>query len=179
MTTEISSSPERHGTTGIHRYFGHLADELPSGKVDYPRITTITIVLLGTLCGCEGWMEISEWADVRREWLATFLELGPEGQRIVSEALLLEMSRLRNAIGISYRTCTSCSVHSTSVRTQRTSRRFRVCTRPQTGCRVAPRSESLSDALPNTRAATATKHRRSILPLPRPACRCARGLYGP
>ena len=65
--------------TGIHRYFGHLADDRQSGKVDYPLITIITIVLLGTLCGCEGWLEISEWADFRRDWLATFLELGPEG----------------------------------------------------------------------------------------------------
>lgn len=80
---------------GIHRYFGHLADDRQSGKVDYPLITIITIVLLGTLCGCEGWLEISEWADFRRDWLATFLELGPEGLTPCETTLARVFGRLK------------------------------------------------------------------------------------
>jgi hypothetical protein len=49
MTTESSSSPEQRAMTEIHRYFGHLADHRQSGKVDYPLISIIAIVLLGTL----------------------------------------------------------------------------------------------------------------------------------
>ncbi|MFO0558634.1 MAG: hypothetical protein U0269_11500 [Polyangiales bacterium] len=49
MTTESSSSPEQRAMTGIHRYFGHLADDRQRGKVDYLLITIITIVVLGRI----------------------------------------------------------------------------------------------------------------------------------
>lgn len=63
-----------------------MADERQSGKVDYPLITMIRIVLLGSLCRCEGSLEISEWADFRRDDLATFLELEPISHLMKSHA---------------------------------------------------------------------------------------------
>lgn len=88
-------------------------------------------------------MEISEWADVRREWLATFLELGPEGQTH-GESTLAFLVGLHPGHFV---------------------------TRSSLGRRRGKGAGQYTN--------TATKLRRSIRPPPRPACRCAHGLYGP
>lgn len=38
----------------------------------------LVIVVLATICGADGWVEIERWGEAKQDWLSTFLEL-PNG----------------------------------------------------------------------------------------------------
>lgn len=56
-----------------------------SGNFQHGLETLFVIALVGIICGCEGWDEIEDYAQSRREWLGTFLDLS---NGIPSEATL-------------------------------------------------------------------------------------------
>jgi predicted transposase YbfD/YdcC len=59
----------------ILSYFADLDDPRRGQYLSHPLINIITIAILGTLCGADGWTEIEEYGKAKQEWLATFLEL--------------------------------------------------------------------------------------------------------
>ena len=54
-------------------------DDLPDPRrehlVDHPLLTILTIVILSTFCGAEGWEEMVRWAHSKQTWLATLVDL--------------------------------------------------------------------------------------------------------
>lgn len=56
-------------------YFNDLPDPRQRNLLDHPLINILTIVLLSSCCGASGWEEMQMWAECRREWLATFLDV--------------------------------------------------------------------------------------------------------
>ena len=46
--------------------------------IDHPLMTLLTIVILSTFCGAEGWDEMVDWAHAKEAWLKTFLDM-PHG----------------------------------------------------------------------------------------------------
>jgi predicted transposase YbfD/YdcC len=55
-----------------------LFDDLPDPRArnrSHLLSDIVTIAILATLCGAEGWEEIAEWAEFHEDWLSTFLTL--------------------------------------------------------------------------------------------------------
>lgn len=55
-----------------------LFDDLPDPRArnrSHLLSDIVTIAILATLCGAEGWEEIAEWAEFHQDWLRTFLTL--------------------------------------------------------------------------------------------------------
>ena len=67
----MSTFPE----TSILSYFSDLDDPRTGDNIRHPLINIITIAILGTICGADGWTEIEEYAKAKRDWLSTFLDL--------------------------------------------------------------------------------------------------------
>ena len=40
--------------------------------IDHPLMTLLSIVILSTFCGAEGWDEMVDWARAKEPWLKTF-----------------------------------------------------------------------------------------------------------
>ncbi len=43
--------------------------------IDHPLMTILSIVVLSMFCGAEGWEEMVDWAECKKTWLGTFLDL--------------------------------------------------------------------------------------------------------
>jgi len=67
----MSTFPE----TSILSYFSDLDDPRSGDNISHPLLNIITIAILGTICGADGWTEIEEYGKAKREWLSTFLDL--------------------------------------------------------------------------------------------------------
>ena len=60
-------------------YFSDLKDSRARDRILRHRLDDMfTIVILATICVADNWVEIAEFANVREDWLAAFLEL-PHG----------------------------------------------------------------------------------------------------
>lgn len=56
-------------------FFGALEDPRRVSHSDHPLLTIVAIAVLSMLCGAKGWDDMHDWAFVRQDWLATFLDL--------------------------------------------------------------------------------------------------------
>lgn len=79
----------------LQRHFGAVPDPRQLGKIDFPLLTVLAIALMAVLCGQEEWDEMEWWAEKRKDWLATFLELPPDGRTPSADTLARVISRLR------------------------------------------------------------------------------------
>jgi len=59
-------------------YFSIIYDPREDGKVRHKLIDILFIVVAATVCRCDEWDEIEEWAIAKEEWLKKYLEL-PNG----------------------------------------------------------------------------------------------------
>lgn len=77
---------------GFEEYFDELDDPRMASKTHHALLTVLVIAILGTLCGAEGWVELTVFAKAKRSFLETFLDLahgvpGKDTFRRVFEAL--------------------------------------------------------------------------------------------
>lgn len=94
MNTGSSQGKEQRAIAGLRRYFGHLRDRRQQAKTDYPLLTIIAVVLLGTLAGNEGWDEIAEWAKLNAKKIGAVLDLGARGDTPCETTLARVFARL-------------------------------------------------------------------------------------
>jgi predicted transposase YbfD/YdcC len=94
MNTESSEGQAQRALAGLEKYFGHLRDRRQKAKTDYPLLTIIAVVLLGTLAGCEGWQELAAWAELHASKLRSFLDLGARGETPCETTLARVFARL-------------------------------------------------------------------------------------
>jgi DDE_Tnp_1-associated len=59
----------------IRRVVSCMKDPRVEGRCRHSLTDIIVIVLCGVISGCEGWSGITEFAEDRKEWLETFLDL--------------------------------------------------------------------------------------------------------
>ncbi|HQA59078.1 MAG TPA: ISAs1 family transposase [Acetivibrio sp.] len=59
-------------------YFMVIYDSRQQGKVRHKLMDILFIVVAATLCNCNEWEEIEEWAIAKEKWLRQYLEL-PNG----------------------------------------------------------------------------------------------------
>jgi len=63
------------------RLFAHFS-EIPDPRLDRQKshslFDIIAITICASVCGCDTWTDIEEWAEIREDWLKTFLDL-PNG----------------------------------------------------------------------------------------------------
>lgn len=62
----------------VMSYFADIDDPRSGQNISHPLISIITIAILGTICGADGWTEIEEYGKAKEDWLSTFLDL-PKG----------------------------------------------------------------------------------------------------
>jgi predicted transposase YbfD/YdcC len=67
-----------HPSPRIAACFADLVDPRIERTKRHELLTVITIALCGVICGAESWVEVEDWGDAKRDWLATWLEL-PNG----------------------------------------------------------------------------------------------------
>lgn len=60
---------------GIGQHFADLDDPRVERSKRHGLTEIITIALCGVICGAESWVEIEQFGNAKREWLAQFLEL--------------------------------------------------------------------------------------------------------
>jgi predicted transposase YbfD/YdcC len=65
---------EGPATSLVLRLFNELPDPR-ARNVSHLLSDVVTIAILATLCGSQGWEEIAEWGQVHEPWLGTFLTL--------------------------------------------------------------------------------------------------------
>jgi predicted transposase YbfD/YdcC len=64
--------------TSILSHFSVIEDpRSPIGRL-HPLDTLLILALCGVICGADSWVEVSEWAVVKQEWLETVVEM-PHG----------------------------------------------------------------------------------------------------
>lgn len=73
-----NSKRECVGPRAIVEHFGNLEDPRVVGRSEHKLIDLVTIAILATICGAEGWTEMEEFGLARETWLRTFLAL-PSG----------------------------------------------------------------------------------------------------
>ena len=58
------------------RHFAHIHDPRINNHNRHHNIIDIFVItILGTICGANGWNEIYDFADAKKSWLESFLEL--------------------------------------------------------------------------------------------------------
>ena len=62
------------------KHFGHLEDPRQQGKIQFSLMSLIAIATMAATCGLFQWDEIETWAELRAEWLASFLPLPSDGR---------------------------------------------------------------------------------------------------
>lgn len=62
----------------IAEHFAPLSDPRVVGRSDHPLLTILVMALVGVICGANGWEDIEEIAEDRKDWFARFLEM-PHG----------------------------------------------------------------------------------------------------
>lgn len=63
---------------GITQHFESLEDPRVVGRTDHPLLTVIVMAIVAVVGGADGWEEIAEFAEDRRDWFAKFLDM-PNG----------------------------------------------------------------------------------------------------
>lgn len=77
--SEVKTMGERRLYMGsFFDYFTIIFDPRQEGKVRHKLIDVLFIAVAATICGCDEWEEIEEWAIAKEEWLRQYLEL-PNG----------------------------------------------------------------------------------------------------
>lgn len=77
--SEVKTMGERRLYMGsFFDYFTIIFDSRQEGKVRHKLIDVLFIAVAATICGCDEWEEIEEWAIAKEEWLRQYLEL-PNG----------------------------------------------------------------------------------------------------
>lgn len=71
-------SPNQAPCLKIAEHFSPLQDPRVVGRTDHPLLTIIVMALVGVICGANGWEEIADIAEDRKDWFARFLEM-PHG----------------------------------------------------------------------------------------------------
>ena len=61
-------------TARIHEHFSELTDPRRR-KVVYPLVNVVTIALCAVLSGADDFVSITRWANMKKEWLAKFLDM--------------------------------------------------------------------------------------------------------
>jgi predicted transposase YbfD/YdcC len=62
----------------IANHFASLKDPRVVGRTDHPLLTVIVMALVGVICGANGWDDIEDIAEDRKDWFAGFLDM-PHG----------------------------------------------------------------------------------------------------
>ena len=62
----------------IRQHFESLEDPRVVGRTDHPLLTIVLMAVVAVIGGAEGWEEIEDFAEDRKEWFATFLDM-PNG----------------------------------------------------------------------------------------------------
>jgi predicted transposase YbfD/YdcC len=62
----------------IAKHFASLKDPRVVGRTQHPLLTVLIMALVGVICGANGWEELEEDAEDRKEWYAGFLDI-PNG----------------------------------------------------------------------------------------------------
>lgn len=65
---------DRPQSVRIEDHFAGLTDPRRR-EPTYPLLNIVTMALCGVLCGCDDFVSIAEWAEMKRDWLAKFLDL--------------------------------------------------------------------------------------------------------
>jgi predicted transposase YbfD/YdcC len=76
MASSMSASNQR-GSAALIAIFRDLDDPRKMGMCSHPLINIVVIALLAVLCGAEGWDEVEEFGEARKETLLSFLDLTP------------------------------------------------------------------------------------------------------
>ncbi len=71
-------APEVDVMAGFDEYFDELDDPRMESKTRHPLLSVLMITVLGVLCGAESWVDLAIFAQAKRTFLATFLDL-PHG----------------------------------------------------------------------------------------------------
>ena len=58
----------------IEDHFAGLTDPRRREPV-YPLLNIVTMALCGVLCGCDDFVSIAEWSNMKKDWLAKFLDM--------------------------------------------------------------------------------------------------------
>ena len=69
---------EKASKKPLQSYFEAIADPRVERTKQHKLMAIIIIAICGVLCGAEGWVEIEEFGNVKRDWLDTILDL-PNG----------------------------------------------------------------------------------------------------
>lgn len=86
----------------IRDHFADLTDPRRR-KVLYPLIDLVTIAVCGVICGADDYVAIADWAREKRDWLATFLDLGggiPSHDRFNAVLAALEPAGFEKCLSI-------------------------------------------------------------------------------
>ena len=62
----------------IKRHFESLEDPRVVGRTDHPLLTVVLMAVVAVIGGAEGWEEIGDFAEDRKDWFARFLDM-PHG----------------------------------------------------------------------------------------------------
>lgn len=65
---------DRPVSVRIEDHFAELTDPRRR-EPTYPLLNIVTMALCGVLCGCDDFVSIAEWANMKKDWLAKFLDL--------------------------------------------------------------------------------------------------------
>jgi len=66
--------PNQQPSAQLRDHFRNLTDPRRR-KVTYPLINIVTIAVCAVLCGADDFVSIAEFGEIKKDWLATFLDL--------------------------------------------------------------------------------------------------------
>ena len=64
--------------TSLFAYFSDVPDPRLDRQKRHSLFDIMAITITASICGCDTWTDIEKWAEIREDWLKTFLEL-PNG----------------------------------------------------------------------------------------------------
>jgi DDE_Tnp_1-associated len=74
----MQSTSNKPSYLKIAEHFAPLRDPRVAGRIDHPLLTIIVMALVGVICGANGWEDIEEIAEDRKDWFTRFWEM-PHG----------------------------------------------------------------------------------------------------
>jgi len=74
MSQPSSESDLKSGSVRLQDHFASLTDPRRR-KVTYPLVNVVTIAVCAVICGADDFVAIATWGRLKREWLATILDL--------------------------------------------------------------------------------------------------------
>ncbi|MDD5502982.1 MAG: transposase family protein [Candidatus Thermoplasmatota archaeon] len=60
---------------GIVKSFWELSDPRRPGRIQYKLLDILVIAVSAVIAGAETWTAIAHYGDMKKDWLATFLDL--------------------------------------------------------------------------------------------------------